>query len=74
VKIQNQPQVAQLSDLKSDTASVKDTADSIVDTVSVQSQLAPSLKKRKVINTIATIPSHIFGENVRPTSVHSQAT
>ncbi|KAF9346556.1 hypothetical protein BGX34_003804, partial [Mortierella sp. NVP85] len=62
VKIQDQPQVA-LFEIKSNTASVK--VDSMVDTVSVQSQPAPSVRKRKQINAVATIPSHIFAENVR---------
>jgi len=69
VKIQDQPQVAQLSDLKSDTASVKGTADSIVDTVSVQSQPAPSVRKHIQTKDVATVQSHIFAENMRPTTV-----
>jgi len=64
VKIQ-EPQVAQPLEIKSDSTLGRSAVESTVDTVSVQSQPAFSLRKHKQINAIATIPSHIFAENVR---------
>ncbi|KAF9343028.1 hypothetical protein BGX34_007330, partial [Mortierella sp. NVP85] len=40
-----------------------------MDTVPIRPQPASSLKKQKQINIIATVPSHIFAENVRPGTV-----
>jgi len=42
--------------------------DSAVDTVAADAP-TPALRKRDQINDVATVPSHIFAENVRPTTV-----
>ncbi|KAF9344861.1 hypothetical protein BGX34_005265, partial [Mortierella sp. NVP85] len=63
------PQIAQLSDLKSDAASVKSIMKSTVDTVPIRPEPTSSLKKQKQINITATVPSHIFVENVRPGTI-----
>ena len=59
---QDQHLVAQ-TDLKNNAASTKDTMESTVNTV------APALKKRDPINNDTTVPSHIFAEDVRPSTV-----
>ncbi|KAK3823023.1 MAG: WD40-repeat-containing domain protein [Benniella sp.] len=69
VWVQDQLQVAQPSDLKSDASTFEGTVDSTMDTVPDRSQHTPSLRKHKQINDVATVPSHIFAENVRPTAI-----
>jgi len=68
VRAQDQLQVAQPLDFKSDTASGKGTVVSTADTVDTQHQPALTVRKHKQINDIATVPPHIFAENVHPTA------
>ncbi|KAG0217886.1 hypothetical protein BGX31_000101 [Mortierella sp. GBA43] len=55
VQIQDQGRVAQSSNTRNNA-----------DTMSVKSQPLDSKRKRKQPNSIATAPSHIFAENIRP--------
>ncbi|KAK3823326.1 MAG: hypothetical protein J3Q66DRAFT_437708 [Benniella sp.] len=70
VNVQDQFQVAQTLAFRSDIASTKgtvsSTTNSAVDTLPFYRPLTPVLRKHNRINDVATIPSHIFAENVRP--------
>ena len=69
-KVQDQFQVAQTLAFRSDVASTKgtvsSTTNSTVDTLPFYRPLTPVLRRRNRINNVATIPPHIFAENVRP--------
>ncbi|KAF9349134.1 hypothetical protein BGX34_002018, partial [Mortierella sp. NVP85] len=69
VKIQDFGGPTQSMDTKSIAPSVESAVGSIDDTSSVKTQSIPLQKKRTRINDIATIPDHIFSENVRPSTV-----
>jgi hypothetical protein len=65
VKIQDRSESAQSFDTKSITSSVKSNVDSIVETPPVKDQPSPSRKNNKTYD-VATLPAHIFAENVHP--------
>ena len=56
-------------DTKSIAPSLKSAMDSTQDTSSVKTQSLFPQRKSTKINVIATIPDHIFSENVRPSAV-----
>ena len=69
VKVQDHDQHAQPADTKSIApSSIKGTVDSVVDTPLVKGQPIPPTKNKKP-NDTATVPAHIFAENVRPPMV-----
>ncbi|KAF9346331.1 hypothetical protein BGX34_004028, partial [Mortierella sp. NVP85] len=71
VKIQDfgGPAAAQSIDTKSIAPSVESSVDPIDDTSSVKSQSIRPQGKSNNINDVATIPAHIFAENVRAPSI-----
>ena len=63
------PTAAQSIDTKSIAPSVKSVVDPFDDTSSVKTQSIRPQEKSNNINDVATIPSHIFADNVHPPSV-----
>ncbi|KAG0219562.1 hypothetical protein BGX31_011258 [Mortierella sp. GBA43] len=69
VKVQDQDMLVRSPDLRNTIDSTNNTLDSAMGASTVQPLSSATQKKRKQGNDLVTVPSHIFAENVAPTTI-----